>query len=162
MNVFKKLKNYFFHSTTKSIDEDFCPAIKADRKIYKECLDFMSECATRGTIVAENSNGTIHIQSKGEKAHGVLLSDVLNLDLTKMPILILKDEKMLGGRVLSTNEGEIYLKIDGIGRFGDPLFAYDGIPNTKKGFRIGKLLSDVDEEGFAKVRINFHESIQMA
>ena len=90
-------------------------ALKPDRvEHYTDLSFFMNETAERGLIVTHNTGGSgaamddsaavvrVATASTQEPA-GLLLNDVVNLDLTRQHINYMQDEVQQGGKVLSVS-----------------------------------------------------------
>ena len=137
MKIIRHLINKLLGKPQEKDAAPFSPALKPERTILAERREFMGETATRGTVVSMNGNGTIHVQREDEEPYGVLLQDVVDMDLTDMPILCLRDSHMIGGRVSSCYKGDIMLRVDGQAKFGEPLYSYNGTPNCEVGSKLG-------------------------
>ena len=91
---------------------------------------------------------------------GVLLNDVVNLDLTRQHINYAKDEMQQGGKVLLLRIGTVVTdQISGAITLGDPAHFMgagqlcSATANSNSPV-IGRWLSKKDADGFAKVAIN--------
>ena len=150
-------------------------ALRPDRKIGigTEISFFMNETATRGIIVSHNtattgvgaamddSNAVVRVPTgtgDGIPA-GLLLNDVVNLDLTRQHINWHKDEVQLGGKVTILTNG--WVVTDDIVTGQAPvagssayMAASGEITVTGGTYQVGKFLSGKDTDGFAKVAIN--------
>lgn len=89
---------------------------------------------------------------------GILLNDVVNIDLTRQHINWHKDEVQVGGKVTLLRIGQVTTDlVDGDPVAGDP--AYVGPSGTISvdcvgASQIGTFLSSKDVDGFAKVSVN--------
>jgi hypothetical protein len=89
---------------------------------------------------------------------GVLLNDVVNLDLTRQHINWHKDEVQVGGKVTLLRVGQVTTDlVDGNPEAGDG--AYVGPSGTisttsTNAVKIGTFLSGKDADGYAKVSVN--------
>jgi len=165
-------------------------ALKPSRQILADGTfieAFMNETASRGEVVVWSTSGsgaslddpnavvTSPSTISGSKPAGVLLNDVVNLDLTRQHLNHHKDEVQQGGKVTLVRKGIIetnnILSTDSPSA-GDPAFyvAEDGIgklttsPPTDDRwetgrdvdalYRVGTFLSKKDSDGYAKVQIS--------
>lgn len=159
-------------------------ALKPDRiETQTDVSFFMSTTAERGGIVsitgAVGGSGVsmddgaavvaYHSAASGTKPVGVLLNDVVNLDLTRQHINFMKDEVQVGGKVTLLQVGQVTTdKVTGTPAAGDP--AYVGangvfsstVPDddvseadhTLVKYRVGRFLSTKDADGYIKVAVN--------
>ncbi len=149
-------------------------ALKPDRISVLGNTDvsyFMNEVAERGIVVIHDTSGSgaamddpnavviIPTGSLGSCA-GLLLNDVVNLDLTRQHINWHKDEIQLGGKVTLMRQGQV--TTDQIVT-GDAPVAGDDLHFNANGElsvlsvgseKIGKFLSSIDADGFAKIEVN--------
>jgi len=150
-------------------------ALKPDRK-FTDGTDihyFMNETATRGIIVTHNTS-TTGVGAAMDDANavvkvptgtgdgipaGMLLNDVVNLDLTRQHINQHKDEVQLGGKVTVGTHGWAVTNSIVSGqtpKAGDD--AYYGTSGeltvTGATYKVGKFLSGKDSDGYAKVEVN--------
>lgn len=156
-------------------------ALKIDRNEYgpgsRDNLEyFMNETATAGHIVvhvtsssgtggmmddadalvklADNANGS------GETPAGMLLQDVVNLDLTRQHINQYKRESQVGGKVRIARGGVFTVNTFATGYQpapGDALyFTTNGqLTNTStNSTQVGRALGSIDSDGYAKIEIN--------
>lgn len=132
---------------------------------------FMNEVAERGIIVTHESSGsgaamdsadaTVQIPTgtgDGVPA-GLLMNDVVNLDLTRQHLNQHKDEVQLGGKVAVLTHGWVESNMIKSGQTptagSDAYYAANGeLTVTGGGYKVGKFLSAKDEDGYAKVEIN--------
>ena len=155
-------------------------ALKADRnELDVDISFFMNETAEKGQLVAYSTAGsgaamdqagalaTVAAATGSVIPIGVLLNDVVDIDLTRQHINWHKDEVQKGGKVAILKKGYIVtdqVVIDGAisagelaylddagatGKFADAASVADGDRNV-----VGRFLSDVDEDGFAKIEVN--------
>ena len=130
---------------------------------------FMNETAERGVIVTAATQGsgaamddaTAAVQvanATNEKPVGLLLNDVVNLDLTRQHINYAKDEVQQGGKVLLLRVGTVTTdQISGSITMGAAAhFMSDGTLATGStaSIQVGRFLSKKDADGYAKVAIN--------
>lgn len=144
-------------------------ALKPDRVEHLTDLSFfMDEIGTRGQIVTHSSNGSgasmddanakvIKATATGQNPAGLLLNDVVDLDLTRQHINFAKDEVQKGGKVLLLRRGTVVTD----NTAGTPAagakayFTTDAKITTASGsVQIGRFLSAEDADGYAKVEIN--------
>ena len=155
-------------------------ALKPDRTHIDSQIDyFMSTVAERGGIVSvstaasgaamDNSSAVCayNAEPSGTKALGVLMCDVVNLDLTRQHINFHQEEVQVGGKVTIWSKGTVVTDRILPGNTpagGDNAWvAHSGyIANTDVATDdadtvsriVGRFLSSKDEDGFAKVSIN--------
>ena len=147
-------------------------ALRPDRnEVVTDVSFFMNETAERGVIVTAATQGsgaamddaTAAVQvanATNEKPVGLLLNDVVNLDLTRQHINYAKDEVQQGGKVLLLRVGTVTTdQVSGSITMGEAAhFMSDGTLASATGssasIQIGRWLSKKDADGFAKVAIN--------
>jgi hypothetical protein len=145
-------------------------ALKPDRVEHLTDLSFfMNETATRGKICVfstagsgaamDDSNAKVIVATGSGNAAGMLLNDVVNLDLTRQHINFHKDEVQKGGKVLLLRRGTVVTNNIESGKTptagniayfdsaGDLTTDVDSTP-------VGQFLSSKDADGYAKVEIN--------
>lgn len=153
-------------------------ALKPDRiELQTDVSFFMSSTATRGGVASVSAGGSgvamddsaavvsYAATTSGCKPVGVLLNDVVNLDLTRQHINWHKDEVQVGGKVTLLQVGQVTTNmISGAPSAGAP--AYVGVsglisatPPTDAdteddAYRVGRFLSSKDSDGYAKVAVN--------
>lgn len=157
-------------------------ALKGDRvHIDSDISFFMNSTASRGGIVSALTAGsgaamdqaaaTVEYAASlsGVKPLGVLMCDVVNLDLTRQHINFHKEEVQLGGKVTiwtkctvvtnmiypghtPTVGGKAYIGHSGY--IAASNVATDHSDTTGIGKVVGRFLSTKDEDGYAKVQIN--------
>ncbi len=94
-------------------------ALKGDRTTLHDKIDyFMNEVAERGGIVSVSTQGsgvamdnasqlcTYAANPSGARPLGILLQDMVNLDLTRQKLNPYKDEVQIGGKVAIGQKGE--------------------------------------------------------
>jgi len=145
-------------------------ALKPDRIEHLTDISFfMNTTAERGGVVSFVSGGVgaamddadavveYAVANTGAPA-GVLLNDVVNLDLTRQHINWHKDEVQIGGKVTLLRVGQVTTDlVDGTPVAGDVAYVgANGLISTTSGgaTQIGTFLSSVDSDGYAKVSIN--------
>jgi hypothetical protein len=144
-------------------------ALKPDRVEHLTDLSFfMDETATRGQIVTHSSDGSgasmddanakvIVATGTGDNPAGLLLNDVVDLDLTRQHINFAKDEVQKGGKVLLLRRGTVVTdNVAGTPAAGaKAYFTADAkITSAAGSVQIGRFLSAEDADGYAKVEIN--------
>ena len=147
-------------------------ALRPDRnEVVTDLSFFMNEPAERGLIVVASSQGSgaamddssaavKKASAHGDEPVGLLLNDVVNLDLTRQHINYAKDEVQQGGKVAVLRVGTVVTdQISGSITLGEEaFFAADGRLTSKTGYagstQVGRWLSKKDADGFAKVAIN--------
>ena len=158
-------------------------ALKADRhELDVDVSFFMNETAERGIIVAVSTAGSgaamdqaqalVSIQGATGSVIpvGVLLNDVVDLDLTRQHINFHKDEVQKGGKVSILKKGYVVTNmIEGVPTAGALAFMDDAdtgkfavaasIDDTEY-TAVGRFMSIKDEDGYAKVEVNLPIPIQ--
>ena len=144
-------------------------ALKPDRVEHLTDLSFfMDEIATRGQIVTHSSDGSgasmddanakvIKATATGQNPAGLLLNDVVDIDLTRQHINFAKDEVQKGGKVLLLRRGTVVTdNVAGTPAAGaKAYFTADAkITSAVGSVQIGRFLSAEDADGYAKVEIN--------
>ena len=154
-------------------------ALKGDRyELQTDVSFFMNEVAERGGVVvlnntpsgaamdASNNVVTYIADPTGKVPMGILLNDMVNLDLTRQHINWHKDEVQKGGKVTVLRKG--YVLTNKISTSGTPVagnYAYvadSGLISTSvraleldAGAQpIGRFMTAKDADGYAKVEIN--------
>jgi hypothetical protein len=154
-------------------------ALKADRhELDVDISFFMNETAEKGCVVCISTAGSGAAMDQAgalvikKVAHasdsipvGVLLNDVVSLDLTRQHINWHQDEVQKGGKVSILKKG--YVVTDQIvgtpaagelaflddasatGKFATTAEVTDGVENV-----VGRFMSTKDEDGYAKVEVN--------
>ena len=149
-------------------------ALKPDRiELLTDVSFFMSTTGDRGGVVSlstastglgaamDDANAVVEYASdpSGASAIGVLLNDVVNLDLTRQHINWHKDEVQKGGKVTVLRNGQVTTNnIHGTPAAGATAYAHSGgnISATQEtgAVAVGQFLSSKDSDGYAKVSIN--------
>jgi hypothetical protein len=146
-------------------------ALKPDRiEAYTDISFFMNATGERGGIVVHATGGSgvsmddanavveYATSQSGTKPAGLLLNDVVNLDLTRQHINWHKDEVQKGSKVTLLRQGQITTNvISGTPTIGqDAYYGADGklTPTNSNSTKVGRFLSIKDSDGYAKVDIN--------
>jgi len=156
-------------------------ALKSDRSTLQTDISFfMNEAATRGGVVCHGStagsgasmdNGkalvTYAAAPSGKIPVGLLLNDMVNIDLTRQHLNQHKDEVQKGGKVTLLQKGYVVTSnLEGtdpnagdvayLAHSGNLASSNIGGTSTIAGAKlvVGRFLSDVDEDGYAKVYID--------
>lgn len=154
-------------------------ALKPDRnEIQHDISFFMNEVAERGGVVvmngtpsgaamdASNNLVTYIANPSGKVPVGILLNDMINIDLTRQHLNYYKNEVLKGGKVTVLRKG--YVVTNRISTSGTPVagdYAYladSGLISTSSralaldsgAQPIGRFLTAKDTDGYAKVEIN--------
>ena len=154
-------------------------ALKPDRiETQTDVSFFMNSTATRGGIASISTGGSgvamddagavvaYSTAGSGAKPVGVLLNDVVNLDLTRQHINWHKDEVQQGGKVSLLQIGQVTTdRVTGAIAAGEPAFvgasglftatAPTDIDSELAQHRVGTFLSSRDSDGYVKVAVNF-------
>jgi hypothetical protein len=149
-------------------------ALKPDRiELLTDISYFMSTTGVRGGVVAvstsstgvgaamDYANAVVAYASNPSGAYpvGVLLNDVVDLDLTRQHINYHKDEVQKGGKVAVLRNGQVTTSnIDGTPAAGQTAYVGSGgnVSATQEAgaVAVGQFLSAKDSDGYAKVSIN--------
>ena len=153
-------------------------ALKADRQELDTDISFFYNegTAERGGVVVLDTVGSgAALDQAGAKVKyavatnalfpvGILLNDVVNLDLTRQHINWHKDEVQKGGKVTVLKKGWVVTNlIAGTPAAGLGAFVDDGTAGyiataaevaDGKYIQIGRFMSTKDEDGYAKVEVN--------
>ena len=156
-------------------------ALKQDRSTLQTDISFfMNETATRGGVVALSTAGsgasmdngsavvTYAAVPSGKVPVGMLMNDMVNLDLTRQHLNQHKDEVNQGYKVTLLTKGWVVTNmIEGTDpNAGDPAYlGHSGNLSTTDLSNddtdadgstrvVGRFLSDVDQAGYAKVYID--------
>ena len=152
-------------------------ALKPDRvEHYTDLSFFMNETAERGLIVTHNTGGSgaamddsaavvrVATASTQEPA-GLLLNDVVNLDLTRQHINYMQDEVQQGGKVLLLRQGTVVTdQISGTPVVGESAH-FDSAgklvtsSENSTSDPVGRFLSTKDADGYAKVDVNINGAV---
>ena len=101
----------------------------------------------------------------GAKPVGILLNDVVNIDLTRQHINYHKDEVQKGGKVTLLQVGQVTTStVTGSPAAGAPAYVgasglFTATPPTdsdteNEHYRVGRFLSNKDSDGYIKVAVN--------
>ena len=126
---------------------------------------FCNQVAEKGTVMgfkkatSQYAEACFWNESKGNPI-GILLSDVVNVDLTKNHINHYKGEVQIGSKVQILTEGKIVWHLGKGLRlpFGQPIYVD---PTTNKltwkclSKQVGKLSSPQDKDGWCLIEVNF-------
>ena len=155
-------------------------ALKSDRSTLQTDISFfMNETATRGGVAVISTGGsgasmdngsalvTYAAAPSGKVPVGLLLNDMVNIDLTRQHLNQHKDEVQKGGKVTLLQKGFVVTSnLEGtdpnagdvayLAHSGNLASSNIGGDSTIGGARlvVGRFLSDVDEDGYAKVYID--------
>jgi hypothetical protein len=151
-------------------------ALKSDRvEALTDVSFFMNTTAERGGVVSavtssvsgvgaamDDANAIVAYAAaaSGAKPLGVLLNDVVNLDLTRQHINWHKDEMQVGGKVSILRQGYVVtnMLVAGITPVAgvDAYVGASGLIGTSStnAVKIGQFLSAKDADGYAKVSVN--------
>ena len=145
-------------------------ALRPDRnEVVTDISFFMDEIAERVLIVVASTQGSGAAMDDAsaavkkptlytDKPVGLLLNDVVNLDLTRQHINYAKDEVQKGSKVTVLRIGTVVTdQVSGTITMGGPAhFCDDGTLTTATTTSpvVGRFLSSSDADGFAKVAIN--------
>jgi len=158
-------------------------ALKADRnELDVDISFFMNETAEKGQVVSIQTAGSgaamdqagalvrIHGADGSTIPVGVLLNDVVDIDLTRQHINWHKDEVQKGGKVAILKKGYVVTdQIEGTPTAGALAFMDDAdtgkfavaasIDDTEY-TAVGRFMSVKDEDGYCKVEVNLPIPIQ--
>ena len=149
-------------------------ALKPDRiELLTDISFFMSTTGTRGGVVSistastgvgvsmDDADAVVAYASNPSGAYpvGVLLNDVVDLDLTRQHINWHKDEVQKGGKVTVLRNGQVTTNnIAGSPAPGQIAYVHSGgnISATQLtgAVAVGQFLSAKDSDGYAKISIN--------
>lgn len=145
-------------------------ALKPDRVEHLTDLSFfMNQTGTRGQIcivstagsgaAMDDSNAKVVFATGSGKPVGMLLNDVVNLDLTRQHINFHKDEVQKGGKVLLLRRGTVVTNVIEAGKSPSAgsiaYYKSNGeLTIDVESQPIGVFLSSKDADGYAKVEIN--------
>ena len=149
-------------------------ALRPDRNEHLTDLSFfMNETAERGIIVVHSTGGSGAAMDdsnakviapattvSGKNPAGLLLNDVVNLDLTRQHINFHKDEVQQGNKVLLLRRGTVVTdQISGTPTVGaKAYFVVGGTISASNqdslSTQVGRFLSVKDADGYDKVEIN--------
>lgn len=146
-------------------------ALKPSRWEFQTDISYFCNSVTeRGVILIHGSTGSGEaLDDKsavvslpgatptGLKAAGLLLNDMVNLDLTRYRITHQKDEMQVGGKCTLLRKGWVVTnKVLGTPVAGDKAYlgANGNITPTSGGPLVGAFLGAKDPQGYAKVEVN--------
>jgi hypothetical protein len=153
-------------------------ALKPDRVEHLTDISFFKNdaVAERGGIVVHSTGGSgaamddalaqvVDVSALTDEPAGLLLNDVVNLDLTRQHYNMHKDEIQLGGKVTLLRRGTVVTdQISGTPVVGEQAyFALNGSLVTSSeasamiavtGAPVGRFLGVADSDGYCKVEIN--------
>lgn len=149
-------------------------ALKSDRiESHTDISFFMDATGERGGIVIHGTSGSgVSMDDgnavvmyptgvvSGTKPAGLLLNDVVDLDLTRQHINWYRDEVQVGGKVTLLRQGQVTTDVVATGvapSAGTPAYydAYGKLTTTStNSTQVGRFLSSKDSDGYVKVEIN--------
>ena len=149
-------------------------ALKPDRvESYTDVSYFMDTVGERGGIVVHLNSGTGASMDDGNavvtyptgvvsgtKPAGLLLNDVVNLDLTRQHINWYRDEVQVGGKVTLLRQGQVVTNMLATGQTPaagtDAYYDAAGKLTTvsTNSTKVGRFLGSKDSDGYVKVDIN--------
>jgi hypothetical protein len=148
-------------------------ALKPDRiEAYTDISFFMNEVGERGGVVVHSTAGVgvsmddgdavveYAASPSGKSPAGLLLNDVVDLDLTRQHINWHKDEVQVGSKVTLLRQGQVTTNVVVTGldiSAGDvAYFGAEGVLTTDStnSVQVGRFLSDYDADNYVKVDIN--------
>lgn len=150
-------------------------ALKPDRvELLTDVSFFMNTTAERGGVVSvvtatsgvgvsmDDANAVVAYAAvaSGAKPVGLLLNDVVNLDLTRQHINWHKDETQVGGKVTVLRQGQVTTNMLVAGTTpsagADAYVGASGLIGTSStnAVKIGQFLSAKDTDGYVKVSVN--------
>ena len=156
-------------------------ALKSDRSVLDTDISFfMNEAATRGGVASVSTGGSGAAMDQGEALVtyaalpsgavpvGLLLNDMVNIDLTRQHLNQHKDEVEKGGKVTLLRKGYVVTSnLEGTSpSAGDPAYvahsgnlatsdlSSDDTDDDGSTRLVGRFLSGVDQDGYAKVYID--------
>ena len=150
-------------------------ALKPDRiELLTDVSFFMTSTAERGGVVSvvtatsgvgvsmDDSNAVVAYAAvaSGAKPVGLLLNDVVDLDLTRQHINWHKDETQVGGKVTVLRQGQVTTNMLVAGTTpsagADAYVGASGLIGTSStnAVKVGQFLSAKDTDGYVKVSVN--------
>jgi hypothetical protein len=149
-------------------------ALKSDRvEAYTDISFFCNDAsAERGVVVVHSTGGsgvamddslavvTVSASPSGTKPAGLLLNDVVSLDLTRQHINWHRDEVQTGSKVTLLRQGQVTtnMVVSGVApTIGqDAYYGANGkLTNVStNSVKVGRFLSVLDADGYIKVDIN--------
>ena len=155
-------------------------ALKSDRvEAYTDISFFCNDSSAQRGVIAVHSTGgsgvamddslavvtTVVAAPSGTKPAGLLLNDVVSLDLTRQHINWHRDEVQTGSKVTLLRQGQVTtnMVVSGVtptvGQ--DAYYGVNGqltnvstVGATSSGVKVGRFLSVKDADGYVKVDIN--------
>jgi len=146
--------------------------LKGDRyELDTDISYFMNETATRGLCVSVSTAGsgaamdhalalaTVKTNPSGAYPLGILMNDMVNLDLTRQHLNQHKDEVQKGGKITILRKG--WVTTDAV--VGSPTAGADaylagtGLLSSTQAtgaLKVGQFLSNKDSDGFIKLSVN--------
>jgi hypothetical protein len=145
-------------------------ALRPDRQEHLTDLSFfMNETAERGLICThltggsgaamDDSNAVVQVATAtSEDPAGLLLNDVVNIDLTRQHLNYNQDEVQIGSKVLLLRRGTVVTdQVDGstITVGGPAHFDANGQFTTgTTSAQVGRFLSTADADGYVKIAVD--------
>jgi hypothetical protein len=148
-------------------------ALKPDRiESYTDISFFMVTVAERGGVVVHTTSGegvsmddaqavvAYPVATSGTVPAGLLLNDVVNLDLTRQHINWHKDEVQVGSKVTLLRQGQVTTNMvaSGVAPVAgtNAYYGNNGLLTTSatNSVKVGRFLSSLDADGYVKVDIN--------
>lgn len=149
-------------------------ALKSDRvESYTDVSYFMNTVGERGGVVVHLTSGSgVGMDSSssvviyptgvvsGTRPAGLLLNDVVDLDLTRQHINWYRDEVQVGGKVTLLRQGQVTTDLlhsgDSPVAGTDAYYDNAGMLTTTStnSVKVGRFLTSKDSENFVKVDIN--------
>ena len=155
-------------------------ALKSDRSTLQTDISFfMNEAATRGGCVVLSAGGSgasmdngaalvTYTHASGLAPMGILLNDMVNIDLTRQHLNQHKDEVQKGGKVTILQKGwvvtnSLACKVAPVAGHPAHVTLLGEIANSGGNITdqsstanqpIGSFLSGIDEDGYAKVYVD--------
>jgi hypothetical protein len=148
-------------------------ALKPDRiESYTDISFFCNSVAERGGVVVHVTSGNgvsmddagavvaYPTANTGTKPAGLLLNDVVNLDLTRQHINWHKDEVQVGSKVTLLRQGQVTTNMvaSGVTPAAGADAYYDNVGKlttvATNSVKVGRFLSGKDADGYVKVDIN--------
>ena len=161
-------------------------ALKADRnELDVDISFFMNETAEKGQIVSISTVGSgaamdqagalVTIAQGGASGSetypvGVLLNDVVDIDLTRQHINWHKDEVQKGGKVSILKKGYVVTaQVVGTPAAGKLAFMdaagdtgkFTSVSTAGKRYIVGRFMSKVDSDGYIKVEVNLPQGTDL-
>ena len=149
-------------------------ALKSDRvEAYTDISFFCNDAsAERGVVVVHSTGGsgvamddslalvTVSASQSGTKPAGLLLNDVVSLDLTRQRINWHKDEVQTGSKVTLLRQGQVTtnMVVSGVDPTvgADAYYGANGKLTTvsTNSVKVGRFMGVKDADGYVKVDIN--------